>query len=566
MENALYYGDNLIVLRSHFPDECIDLIYLDPPFNSKRTYNVLFSTPKGHKSEAQITAFADSWTWGDEAEKEYSELLHQSNTQTAEIIRSLRSFLKESDVMAYLVMMANRLLELHRVLKSTGSLYLHCDPTASHYLKIILDAIFNAQNFVNEITWKRSSAHSDIKQGMKRCGKIRDIIFLYVKSDNYLWNPIYTPYDKEYLESEYRHIDQNGRYYKETDLTAAKPGGDTNYDWYVKRQILNGSRWQADLNNEFENPIPGWEYSKVKPYEGRFWAYSKENLLKFTLEGHLIHRETGMPRLIQFADEMPGIPLQDLWNDIPPVAGDQYLGYPTQKPLALLERIIKASSNPGDIVLDPFCGCGTAIHAAQKLGRKWIGIDITHLAIGLIERRIRDAFPDISFKIHGTPTDLEGARDLASRDKYEFQYWACDLVNAQPFQNKKRGADTGIDGIIFFQDDKNSAKKIIVSVKGGEHVTRNMIADLKNSVDREHAQLGFFVTLTEPTEPMIKEAVSAGFYDSPIGKSFPKIQILTLEGLLSGSQSPQYPDLSRGGLSFKKPKTEIGMGDQPDLL
>lgn len=536
--NTLYYGDNLIELRNHFPDECIDLIYLDPPFNSKRIYNVLFSSPKGHKSEAEIEAFVDSWTWGDQAEKEYSEILHQSNTIVTEIMRSLRDFLHENDLMAYLVMMTNRLIELHRVLKPTGNLYIHCDPTASHYLKVILDGIFGITNFQNEIIWKRTSAHSDTKQGIVlHMGRIHDVILYYSKSDKSTRNEIYQPYDESYIEAFYRHKDSDGRLYCLDNI--AGPGG-------------------AEKGN------PSYEFLGVT----RYWRYSKERMEELYKEGRIIQTNPGsVPRYKRYLDEMPGVPLQDLWNDILPISSQaaERLGYPTQKPLELLERIIKASSNPGGIVLDPFCGCGTAVHAAQKLGRTWIGIDITHLAIGLIERRLKDAFPGIVFRIHGTPTDLDGARDLAVRNKYEFQYWACDLVNAQPFQNKKKGADSGIDGLIFFQDDKTSAKKIIVSVKGGEHVTRTMLADLKNSVERDGAQIGLFLTLTEPTEPMKKEAINAGYYDSPLGKSFPKIQILTIAGLLSGSQSPEYPDLSRGGLSFKKPKTEE-KGDQLNLL
>ncbi len=248
----------------------------------------------------------------------------------------------------------------------------------------------------------------------------------------------------------------------------------------------------------------------------------------------------------------------------------EFLGYPTQKPLALLERIIKASSNEGDIVLDPFCGCGTAVHAAQKLNRRWIGIDITHLAISLIEKRMRDAFkdavPPIQFDVHGIPTSLEGARELAARDKYEFQYWACSLVNAQPYQGKKKGADSGIDGLIFFQDDKGQSKKIIVSIKGGENVGVPMVRDLGHVIDREKAQIGLFVTLASPTKPMDKEAVSAGYYESPHNGNFPKIQILTVEGLMNGTEKPRYPDYTGGGLTFKQPKKEIYYNEQETLF
>lgn len=259
--------------------------------------------------------------------------------------------------------------------------------------------------------------------------------------------------------------------------------------------------------------------------------------------------------------------MSDVW-EIPIIApsSSERLGYPTQKPIALLERIIHASSNEGDVVLDPFCGCGTAVHAAQKLKRQWIGIDITHLAISLIEKRLRDAFPGIQFVVEGTPKDLEGAHNLAERDKYQFQWWACSLVNAQPYQGKKKGADGGIDGLIYFNDDGNLPKKIVVSVKGGGNVSRTMVADLKNAVERENAQLGLFVTLTEPTRPMKEEANVTGFYDSPVGASFPKIQILTIEGLLNGSEQALYPDLMRGGLTFKQTKVDKGYVNQKKLF
>jgi adenine specific DNA methylase Mod len=566
LANALYFGDNLEILREHIAKESVDLIYLDPPFNSNANYNVLFKSPKGGSSHAQIEAFEDTWHWGPEAEQEFAELLHQPNTEVAEMIQALRKFLGENDMMAYLVMMANRLLELRRVLKPTGSLYLHCDPTASHYLKIVLDGVFGAQNFRNEISWKRSSAHSDTKQGMKRCGKIRDVILFYSKGDEYTWNPIYTPYSAEYLESEYRHLDAQGKRYKESDLTAAKPGGDTEYDWNVKRRANSGDRWEADIKGEFRKPKKGWEYLAVRPYQGRYWAYSKDNLVQFVDEGRIIHRETGIPRLKHYADEMPGISLQDIWDDIVPASGGESLGYPTQKPLALLERIIQASSNEGDVVLDPFCGCGTAVHAAEKLKRQWIGIDITNLAISLIEKRLRDAFPGIAFEVHGTPKDSEGAKRLAELDKYQFQWWACSLVNAQPWQGKKKGADSGIDGIIYFQDDNGPPKKIVVSVKGGENVGVPMIRDLAAVVAREKAEIGLFVTLAAPTKPMSTEATKAGFYNSPAGASFPKIQILTVESLLEGNAKPIYPDLAMGGHTFKKAKVDQGEQKQGKLL
>lgn len=538
--NQLFYGDNLDVLRESIADESVDLIYLDPPFNSQRNFNVLFKSAKGQQSDAQITAFEDSWHWGEQAEQEFRQLLHQPNTDVAEMIQSLRRFLKEGDMMAYLVMMASRLLELHRVLKPAGSLYLHCDPTASHYLKIVLDATFGAEMFRSEISWKRSSAHNDAKQGRSIFGNIRDVILFYTKSEAWTWNWQYTEYDQGYVDGFYHHVEADtDRRYQLGDLTAAKGGGDTSY-----------------------------EFHGTRPYKGRFWAYSQENMEKFLKEGRLYFPKSGgPPRYKRYLDEMPGVPLQNDWGDIRPISGNEQLGYPTQKPLALLERIINTSSNEGDVVLDPFCGCGTAVHAAQKLGRQWVGIDITHLAISLIEKRLKDAFPGIIFEVHGTPEDIDAARDLSMRDKYQFQWWACSLVTAQPYQGKKKGADGGTDGLIFFQDDaKGLPKKIIVSVKGGDNINVSMIRDLNGTVEREKAQMGVFVTLTPPTRPMQVEAATAGFYESPHSGAFPKIQILTIEGLLNGSESPKYPDLARGGLTFKQAKKEQGSSAQSTLF
>jgi len=338
--NKLIYGDNLLVLREHVADESVDLIYLDPPFNSKRDYNLLFKSPKGHQSDAQIEAFADTWHWCSQAEDEFDQVLKSPNTAVAAILRAFRDFLGQNDMMAYLTMMANRLLEMHRVLKPTGSLYLHCDPTASHYLKIVLDGVFGKDNFRTEISWKRSSAHNDAKQGRKQPGNIRDIIFFYTKSEEWIWNWVYTPYNEKYIKEFYKHVEkETGRKYRLDNLTAAKSGGDVSY-----------------------------EFHGTKPYKGRYWAYSRAKMEKFLKDGRLYFpKDGGTPSYKRYLDEMPGVPLQNDWDDIRPVPANEYLGYPTQKPLALLERIISASSNKGDVILDPFCGCGTAVHAAHKL-------------------------------------------------------------------------------------------------------------------------------------------------------------------------------------------------------
>ena len=537
--NQLYYGDNLNVLRDHIADASVDLIYLDPPFNSKRDYNLLFKSPKGQSSEAQIEAFEDTWHWNRQAEDEYDQLVRGHNTQLSQLMQALRSFLGENDMMAYLTAMAIRLQELHRVLKPTGSLYLHCDPTASHYLKIVLDGVFGKENYRSEISWKRSSAHNDAKQGRKLPGNIRDVIYFYTKSDDWKWNWLYTPYDESYIKDFYKHVDEKtGRRYRLDNLTAAKPGGDVSY-----------------------------EFHGTYPYKGRYWAYSREKMEKFYAEGRLYFPKSGgTPNYIRYLDEMPGVPIQNDWNDILPVPSSEYLGYPTQKPLALLERIIAASSNEGDVVLDPFCGCGTAVHAAQKLKRQWIGIDITHLAISLIEKRLKDAFKaNLQFEIHGTPKDIDAARDLARRDKYQFQWWAVSLVEAQPFQGKKKGADSGIDGLKFFRDlDKKDVRKIVVSVKGGENLKADDVRSLMAVRERESADIAIFISLEEPTRGMVKDAASAGFYESPNGKKFPRVQLLTIEDLLSGKARAEHPDYEPD-LNFKKARQE-DQGKQKELL
>ena len=561
--NRLYFGDNLEVLRERIADESVDLIYLDPPFNSKRDYNLLFKTPKGHESDAQITAFEDSWHWGEQAEREFNEILRQSNTDVAELMPALRSFLGENDMMAYLVMMANRLLELQRALKPTGSLYLHCDPTASHYLKIVLDAVFRKENFRNEIVWLRTTPKG---HAFTRFPSNHDVILFYGNGQESTWHQAYLGHRDEYVESHYsQKDDDSGRHYQLTSL-------------------LNPNHDRPNLTYEFP-PDSGVT---------RVWRWTRERMMEAWNQGLIvIPKGSGVARYKRFLDEQQGTPVSSVWTDIPPINSQaaERLGYPTQKPLALLERIIHASSNEGDVVLDPFCGCGTAVDAAQALGRRWIGIDITHLAITLIEKRLKDRYPYLnrtkaekataaatgvaeptpeymqSYEVIGTPEDLDGARNLAERDKYQFQWWACSLVNAQPYQGKKKGADGGIDGLIFFQDDKGPAKKIVVSVKGGDNVNVAMVRDLAHVVAREKAEIGLFVTLAEPSKPMMTEAVKEGFYTSPaINAEFPRIQILTIAGLLDGSERARYPDLSQGGHTFKKAKVDSGKKDQGKLF
>ncbi len=519
--NHLYYGDNLGVLRTEIAPESVDLIYLDPPFNSDASYNVLFRSPEGSKSEAQIEAFDDTWHWGDDAEFYFNEVLESGNTNAAEMLRSMRSFLGENDMMAYLAMMAIRLIELRRVLKPAGSLYLHCDPTASHYLKVLLDAVFGGQNFLNEISWQRSQPKSHATINFSNC---RDVILRYGRGDKPVFNKVYGDYNPDYIKNFYKYTDEDGRRYRLGDL-------------------VNPNRNRPNLTYEFLGIT-------------RVWRWTKERMERTYREGLVVQTKPGsVPQFKRYLDEMPGQPITDDWNDIEHLHGSnkERLGYPTQKPLALLERIIKVSSNEGDVVLDPFCGCGTAIHAAEKLNRQWIGIDITHLAISLIEKRLKDAFPEIKYDVYGTPKDLGGAQALASRpDKYQFEWWAVSLVNAQPWGGKKKGADGGIDGVIYFTGKDGKTEKAVVQVKGGKNVGVAMIRNLVGVLKREKAPIGVFLTLAKPTREMIKEAASAGIYDA-YGIKCPCVQILTIKELLDG-QMPKIPMIDRA--TFRQARME----------
>ena len=515
--NHLYFGDNLDILRQHIDAESVDLIYLDPPFNSNATYNVLFRERSGEESAAQITAFDDTWRWGLESELAYQEVITEQAGKVGELLAALRSFLGQNDMMAYLTMMAQRMVELHRVLKPTGSIYLHCDPTASHYLKLLLDAVFGLANFRNEIVWRRTSAHSDVEQGARHMGRIHDVLLMYSKDTMPKWNTVYVPYEREYIESVYRYEDEDGRRYQTQPLHAAKPGGDTLYEWKGKL-----------------------------PPPGRYWAYSKENMARLDAEGRITYSRTGTPRYKIYLDEKEGRPLQDMWADISPVHVQprERLGFPTQKPEALLERIISASSDEGDVVLDPFCGCGTAVAAAERLKRRWIGIDITHLAITLIRHRMHDSFGEDlrPYEVVGEPKDLSSAESLALHDRYQFEWWALGLVDARPARDRKKGADAGIDGYInFFDDNSGKPKRIVVQVKSG-NVQRSQIATLKSDMEREKADLALFVTLKPPTGPMVNEALGAGFYapEAFPDDNFSKVQILTIKELLAGGR-PDYP-------------------------
>ena len=540
------------MLRESVASESVDLVYLDPPFNSDATYNVLFKAPTGGGgSQAQSEAFEDTWHWGQEAESAFDQVMQSGNTDAADLLRAMRAFLHENDVMAYLTMMAPRLIELHRALKPTGSIYLHCDPAASHYLKLLLDAVFGAENFRNEIVWQRTPAHSSAK----RYAPVHDTILYYRKTVRRTWNEPRLGYDEAYLDKYYRFDDGDGRLYWRADITGAGTRtGDSGKPWRGHDPSRIHRHWA--IPKEVIAVAVGVEAAAGMTAQDKLDVLNGLNALYFPEGG-------GMPQYKRYRHQLKGRALGDVWTDVDrinPVGGER-LGYPTQKPVVLLERILSASSNPGDVVLDPFCGCGTTIHAAQKLDRRWIGIDVTHLAISLIERRLKDAFPGIAFEVHGTPTDLDGARDLARRDKYQFQWWAVSLIDAQPYGGKKKGADGGIDGLIYFRSDAKTTERAIVSVKGGS-VSVPMVRDLKGVLDREKAPIGVFLTLEMPTRPMEREAASAGFYTLG-GRQYPRLQIITVEQALNGMK-PAIP-LVDTGASFKRAVRET-VGRQGSLL
>jgi DNA modification methylase len=526
--NLLYYGDNLDVLRRHVNDESVDLVYLDPPFNSNASYNVLFAERDGARAASQIKAFEDTWRWDETAARACAEVI-EGGGKVSEAMQAFRTFLGDSDMMAYLAMMAPRLVELRRALKRTGSIYLHCDQTASHYLKMLMDSIFRPENLRNEIIW-----HRTLSKGLttRALPANHDVIFGYQRTDEATWHAdqIFQPYNPSALDEKtlekYSLHDPDGRRYQLTSL----------------------------LNPNPDRPNLTYEFLGVT----RVWRWTKDRVQVAYDAGLVVQpKPGGVPRFKRYLDDQRGKPLGDVWIDIPPLNSQakERLGYPTQKPEVLLERIITLSSNEGDTVLDPFCGCGTTIAAAQKLGRRWIGIDITNLAISLIRHRLADTFGSAAeYEVIGEPVSLPDAAQLARDDPYQFQWWALGLVGARPVEQKK-GADKGIDGRIYFHEgDTTKTKQIILSVKAG-HVTVAHLRDLRAVLDREKAEIGALICLEEPTVPMRKECASAGFCASPWGKH-PRLQILTIEDLLTGKTINRPP--AHTSVTFKRaPKAQL---------
>ena len=547
--NTLYYGDNLEVLPD-FPPECVDLVYLDPPFNSNRSYNVLFRETAGAEAEAQIEAFEDTWAWTTAT----AEVFDQVASRGDDVGRLLQAFvgaLGHNDMTAYLTMMAPRLIELRRVMKPTASIYLHCDPTASHYLKTVMDAVFGARNFVNEIVWKRQTAHSDAAQGAKHFGRLHDTLLFYSGSRQRVWHQPYGPYDAAYVDSFYRFTEsESGRRYQLGDITA--PGG---------------------ASPEKRNPY--YEFMGIR----RYWRFSEERMKELQRQGRIVQTRPGtVPRQKRYLDEMSGMPVGSVWDDIRPVQAQakERLGYPTQKPEALLERIIEASSDPGDLILDPFCGCGTATVAAHRLGRQWVGIDITYLAVDLMQNRLRGTFPDDfgdGVPVDGEPADEAAALALAERSKFQFQYWAVAKLGGVPRGGSNRkGPDQGIDGVTTFPerdpDNPDSLtlqhKQVIISVKGGATGVAD-VRDLRGVIERENAAIGVLASARAPTRAMRNEANAAGLYHSPwAGTTYPRIQLLTAGDIVHG-KGIEMPS-RRGMPQYQQAPRATEQADQGDLI
>jgi DNA modification methylase len=526
-QNRLFFGDNLDVLRK-LRDETVDLCYIDPPFNSKRNYNQIYNNV-GADDRAQAQAFVDTWEWDSVAKEGLHHILENDlgrfAPQTVELIKGLRNVLQEGSLLAYLVSITLRVVEIRRVLRPSGSFYLHCDPTSSHYLKLVLDGVFCSQggDFQNEIIWKRTCGHNDAR---RRFGDQSDTLLFYTKTDKYTFRASHAPYSEAYVKSHYQSVDEHGRRFTTRDLRSPAPRPNLTYDYRGYKPHANG------------------------------WSVSRERMEQLDAEGRIYYPKSkaGRLRLKLYLEEMPGMPVGNIWEDIPPINSQaaERLGYPTQKPETLLERIIRASSNEGDVVLDAYCGCGTTVAVAQKLSRRWIGIDITYQSISLVLKRLEDAFGKgvvDAVLVDGVPKDMASAVALAHRRddrvRKEFEKWAVlTYSNNRAAINQKRGADGGIDGTAYFMTSKTENEKMIFQVKSG-NVGERDIRDLRGTMEQSNAPIGIFITLQEPTGPMVKTAHAAGTYHHGLmDRRYDRIQIVTIADIVERGKRLDMP-LSR---------------------
>jgi Adenine specific DNA methylase Mod len=502
--NRLFYGDNLTIMQS-INNGSVDLIYLDPPFNSQRSYNLIYKQATGLPVPEQEEAFCDSWELDPEKEemaRKMPMVLREYGVDESLVqfwiawINALKN--TQKSLLAYLIYMSYRLLEMKRVLKPTGSVYLHCDPTALHYIKVIMDGIFGHQFYRNDIVWKRTSGHSDAR----RYGWVHDNILFYTKTDTYTWNKPFQQYDDAYVEQYYRYTDEAGRRFMSGDISAAGlQGGGYEYEW---KGVT------------------------------RLWRVPRESMEQLDVEGRIFYTRNGIPRMKRYLDEAKGLPAQDVWTDVEALRSwhKERLGYPTQKPKALLDRIVLASSNPGDVVFDPFCGCGTAVYAAHENKRKWIGCDIAILSVRIVRDVLLKRYglrENIDYQVSGIPLSVDGAEDLFSRDPRQFQNWVVELAGG--FASKRHSGDLGVDGRIYFETS-DGLKSMVLSVKGGK-LTPAYVRELRGTMERDiNSLLGGFICLQEPTKGMKEEAARAGQF-TYLGKTYDRIQIRTAGDLLA---------------------------------
>jgi site-specific DNA-methyltransferase (adenine-specific) len=509
-KNKLFFGDNIDILRhpAYIPNESVDLVYLDPPFNSNADYNVLFSDHSG-RSTAQITAFTDTWHWSAEAEDSFQTLTGQDG-KVGNLLRGYRNLLGENDMLAYMVMITLRLIHLHRVLRKTGSLYLHCDPNVSHYVKLMLDAIFGPRTFRTEISWRRSNPKSHGSTNIPNC---RDVILRYSKSPiSWTFNKVFGEHDQKYVSKAYRYTDSDGRRFRLLPL----------------------------LNPNDNRPNLTYEFLGIR----RVWRWTKDRMEQAYRDGLVVQLAPGaVPQYKLYLDESKGRTITNDWHDVKPVGGKEALGYPTQKPEAILERIILISSNEGDVVLDPFCGCGTTIAVAEKFNRKWIGIDVTHLAIGVMRDRLLERFGEhlSPCEIIGEPSDCAGARVLADQSRHQYESWALSLFDDVLPVAKNRDKPFRV---IEFEDDGSGVKrKVLVQAQSGM-LSNKIIQELQALMRKEGAEIGAIISLEPPSDAVKRTAISAGFYRHDVFKSeYPKVQIITVEEALGGKRVA-YPKVA----------------------
>ena len=507
--NHLYYGDNLTIMKN-IPTGSVDLICLDPPFNSQRNYNLIYSRLTGQPVPEQEEAFCDAWEMDPEKEEMVRRMPIVFRDYGADegLIRFWQAWIgalrdTQPRLLAYLVYMSYRLFEMRRILKQTGSIYLHCDPTAGHYIKVIMDGIFGHTNFRSEITWQRTGAHNDAK----RYGSIADHLLFYTKSAKWTWNRQYTQYTDEYISNRYRYIEEGTR-----------------------RRF-----WPNQMTGAGQGPAREIGGQVREPPRGRHWAYTQQDINWLEAEGRIYWSKTGRPYIKSYLDERKGRSVQNIWTDIVMTkSGAERLGYPTQKPIALLQRVILASSNPGDVVFDPFCGCGTAVYAAHLTGRKWLGCDIAILSVKIVRDVLFKRYglkEGEHYQVSGVPLSVEGAEDLFARDPRQFQHWSVELAGG--FATAKFSGDRGVDGRIYFET-KDGLKSMVLSVKGGRTLTPAFVRDLRGVIENEaDATLGGFICLGQPTKGMREVESQSGMWDY-LGKDYQQLQIRTVEDLLEG--------------------------------